>query len=369
MEYIKGGNMKKILFFILILLICCCCKFFFNKDKPDSNVSDDNKKLNSKIESNENNKQIVKVKITEDNSEISKNTNSDNKGITPNNQISIEPEDISNNNNQPKMNMVDIQKEKNEEDFLEEEIDFDSSLIPQDVIFDEEISLKEFNGILTFDDGPHPKTTLKLINILKQAEVKNAIFFFIGARIREYPKLAKLTEESGYDIGYHSMNHQNLAYLTSKQIDRDIKQFKKILNYALGSEYPLKYGRPPYGGMSSKSLKLFNQMEKNKKLAKCQFFQKTINKLVLPKIVTQFKKHKLKLMLWNVDFDDWKEEMDINYINNITFENYFPRVDQIWLFHEMPIDYKTMAAIDNQILDWLPSFIYKINSIYIIEYR
>jgi peptidoglycan/xylan/chitin deacetylase (PgdA/CDA1 family) len=65
---------------------------------------------------------------------------------------------------------------------------------------------------ITFDDGPNPKVTPLLLDILKEKDVK-VTFFLIGARVEEYPEIVKRIVAEGHDIGNHSYTHKRLAQL------------------------------------------------------------------------------------------------------------------------------------------------------------
>lgn len=56
---------------------------------------------------------------------------------------------------------------------------------------------------LTFDDGPHPRYTERIIKILEKYNVK-ATFFVIGVNIKNYPGTLKKISEAGHEIGNHS---------------------------------------------------------------------------------------------------------------------------------------------------------------------
>lgn len=220
--------------------------------------------------------------------------------------------------------------------------------------------LSGFKGILTFDDGPHPQTTPKILKILDKSGVRNVVFFFLGYRIIEYPHLVRMVDEAGYEIGYHSMYHQNLVLLTSRQIQRDVEMFKKALYNALGREYPLRIGRPPYGGMTTNSVKIFRDLENKGSLSTKKLDQEVVKKLVHPLIVHQFRKNNLELMLWNVDFDDWEKPIDIVHLKN----NYAPEINQVFGFHEMPVDIRSMELYDNEIVKHLPMFLITVSELH-----
>lgn len=71
---------------------------------------------------------------------------------------------------------------------------------------------------LTFDDGPWPESTAKVLDILKENNIK-ATFFVIGQNVKHYPELVKRVVAEGHAVGnhtwhhwYHYMNPQTAAY-------------------------------------------------------------------------------------------------------------------------------------------------------------
>lgn len=97
---------------------------------------------------------------------------------------------------------------------------------------------------LTFDDGPNPHTTRKLLDLLKEEEVK-ATFFLIGNHIERYPELAKDIFESGHGVGSHSFSHFYLPILDLKRVESEIIKTNQVYKDQVGAE--LKLFRPPYG--------------------------------------------------------------------------------------------------------------------------
>lgn len=100
---------------------------------------------------------------------------------------------------------------------------------------------------LTFDDGPHPTHTPKLLKILKDNDVK-AAFFMLGSRINEYQKIAARVHAEGHEIGNHSYTHPFYSKSKQEKIDREISRtddaIKKITKYG-----EVKLLRPPYGAL------------------------------------------------------------------------------------------------------------------------
>jgi peptidoglycan-N-acetylglucosamine deacetylase len=70
---------------------------------------------------------------------------------------------------------------------------------------------------LTFDDGPHPSYTPKLLAILQQYHVK-ATFFLVGEMAEKYPELARAEATAGHSIGNHTYHHVSLFKISVEDI-------------------------------------------------------------------------------------------------------------------------------------------------------
>lgn len=101
---------------------------------------------------------------------------------------------------------------------------------------------------LTFDDGPNPETTPKLLKILDARGIK-ATFFVVGTRAAENPELLRRMAADGHEIGNHSWNHPQLPKVSVEEADRQITQASAAIQAATGKE-PI-YLRPPYGAMNN----------------------------------------------------------------------------------------------------------------------
>lgn len=98
---------------------------------------------------------------------------------------------------------------------------------------------------LTFDDGPHPKYTPQVLDILKKHGVK-ATFFMIGKNIQQYPILSERIINEGHTIGNHSFTHSKTIDFKNqngwkKEIENTDLEIRKILG-----KNP-RFFRPPYG--------------------------------------------------------------------------------------------------------------------------
>ncbi len=100
---------------------------------------------------------------------------------------------------------------------------------------------------LTFDDGPHPSYTPKLLKILKDNDVK-ATFFVLGSRIAEYPKIAVQIHKEGHLIGNHSYSHPFYKKISHEKVDKEVLKTNDIIKKTTGIKN-IKYHRPPYGSL------------------------------------------------------------------------------------------------------------------------
>ncbi|MCK8606719.1 polysaccharide deacetylase family protein [Apilactobacillus ozensis] len=111
-----------------------------------------------------------------------------------------------------------------------------------------DVNTNEKTVALTFDDGPDPTLTPKLLKILRRYKVP-ATFFELGSNVTKYPKVSKQVAESGNLIGNHSWSHPQLNSLSKEQIQKQIAATNAAIYKATG-KLP-SYLRPPYGATNS----------------------------------------------------------------------------------------------------------------------
>jgi peptidoglycan/xylan/chitin deacetylase (PgdA/CDA1 family) len=99
---------------------------------------------------------------------------------------------------------------------------------------------------LTFDDGPDPSTTPRILATLRRHDIE-ATFFVVGSQVERHPGLLRRIVEEGHTIGNHSYDHADMSYLTPGQIRLELQRTQKAVDKALGYHYQMKIMRPPYG--------------------------------------------------------------------------------------------------------------------------
>ena len=128
--------------------------------------------------------------------------------------------------------------------------------------------LEENNGIclgnkdekiiyLTFDEGYEAGFTSKILEILKENEVK-ATFFITAHYLNTNEELVKQMIEEGHIVGNHTVNHKSMPTLTEEEIKKEVMDLHIAVYQKF--EYEMKYIRPPKGEFSEKSLKYTNNL-------------------------------------------------------------------------------------------------------------
>lgn len=100
---------------------------------------------------------------------------------------------------------------------------------------------------LTFDDGPDPRYTPQVLDVLKSRGVK-ATFFVIGANADQNIGLIKREYAEGHDVGNHTYTHPNIALVSPERAALELSTTQRIIENALGVSTALF--RPPYNADS-----------------------------------------------------------------------------------------------------------------------
>lgn len=122
---------------------------------------------------------------------------------------------------------------------------------------------------LTFDDGPYPKVTGHILDVLEKNGVC-ATFFVLGSRIEGHEDMLTRMDELGCEIGNHSFSHADLTRLSKADCQRELSDTDAEIRRVTGHEASVM--RPPYG-----------------------YYNKTVMSAA-----------ERPLILWTVDTNDWR---------------------------------------------------------------
>ena len=145
--------------------------------------------------------------------------------------------------------------------------------------------LQEYNGIamgnkedkfvyLTFDNGYEAGYTAKILDVLKENNVK-AAFFITAHYLNTQEALVKRMLDEGHIVGNHTVNHKELVNLSDEEIKKEINDLSKSIYDKFG--YEMTYFRPPKGEYSERVIKLASELN-------------------------------YKTVLWSSAYDDWDEK-------------------------------------------------------------
>jgi len=101
--------------------------------------------------------------------------------------------------------------------------------------------------VLTYDDGPEPGGTDRILRALAENSA-TATFFVLLSRVRRYPALFADVIAAGHEIGLHGIDHRRLTTFGPGAAERRTADAKEELQDALGR--PVRWFRPPYGSQS-----------------------------------------------------------------------------------------------------------------------
>lgn len=96
---------------------------------------------------------------------------------------------------------------------------------------------------ITFDDGPDPKWTPIILDVLKQENVKSA-FFIVGAEAEKFPSLVKRIYREGHELGNHTWTHPDISNVRRRYMEVELNLTERFFASTLGIK-PLLF-RPPY---------------------------------------------------------------------------------------------------------------------------
>lgn len=101
---------------------------------------------------------------------------------------------------------------------------------------------------MTFDDGPHPSNTPRLLDLLKQRKLR-ATFFVTGQNAKEYPAILRRMVAEGHEVANHTWSHADLTRVSMASARKELADTREAIVAATGVEP--KLFRPPYGAVNS----------------------------------------------------------------------------------------------------------------------
>ena len=149
--------------------------------------------------------------------------------------------------------------------------------------------LEENNGIclgnkdkkvlyLTFDEGYEAGYTSKILEVLKENDVK-AAFFITAHYLNTQEELVKQMIDEGHIVGNHTVNHKSMPELSEEEIKKEVMDLHTSIYEKFG--YEMRYIRPPKGEFSEKSIKYTNTLG-------------------------------YKTVMWSFEYEDWNENKQPN---------------------------------------------------------
>lgn len=97
---------------------------------------------------------------------------------------------------------------------------------------------------LTFDDGPHPDYTPRILEVLRSHEIP-ATFFVVGREAKKYPDILRKIVADGHTVGNHSFTHSSLPGFSQGEIESEIEMTEQAIESATHERS--EFFRPPYG--------------------------------------------------------------------------------------------------------------------------
>lgn len=111
--------------------------------------------------------------------------------------------------------------------------------------------------VLTFDDGPDPVVTPRLVRLLRALDVP-AAFFMVGERVAAHPDVARAVADAGFEVGNHTWDHPDLTTLGRREVRRQLTRTDRALRAA--GVVPSAGVRPPYGAADTRVRRLLDRL-------------------------------------------------------------------------------------------------------------
>ena len=178
---------------------------------------------------------------------------------------------------------------------------------------------------LTFDDGPSPEWTPKILKALSKAGIK-ATFFMVGHHVYNYPQIARQVADEGHEIGNHGYAHSVILYYNSAEIEEEIKYTEKVIKDITG--HTTNSFRPPKAWLRKSIKDKIHSMGYN-------------------------------IVLWSLNSKDWvnfKHQFIVNYLAKRV------KSGDILLFHDSGNVFSTEGGDRSQTVSAIPLLVKKLEN-------
>lgn len=175
---------------------------------------------------------------------------------------------------------------------------------------------------LTFDDGPHPTETAKIVELLEKYGAK-ATFFVVGKNAENYPDALRMVAAGGHEIANHTYSHASFGASSADEVRREIARAEDAI-FSVSGARPTLF-RPPEG-----------RITKN--------------------VVTVSREMGYDVILWSIDTRDWAHRGTAEIVANIK-KNVTP--GSIILFHDYISGERHTLDVLGVILPYLSSLGYR----------
>lgn len=184
---------------------------------------------------------------------------------------------------------------------------------------------------LTYDDGPYPKVSNRILNCLSKHD-SVATFFMLGQNVKKYPKVVQRKAQLGMELGSHTWSHPNLLELKKKEIKTEISKTNNALVDACGQSASVF--RPPYGNVDDKVLETVD----------------------------------MPAVLWSVDTLDWKSRKSKSVVSVVKKVEKEDGLDgRVILMHSL---YPSTAKATEILVPWLKKKGYQLVTVSeLLQYR
>lgn len=100
---------------------------------------------------------------------------------------------------------------------------------------------------LSFDDGPDPRFTPSVLEILEQYGVR-ATFFVVGSEAQKHPEILAMINRQGHELANHTWTHPHMAEISAGELMAEVESTNQLINGLTGGEN--NFFRPPRGQLT-----------------------------------------------------------------------------------------------------------------------